>query len=223
MIENVGLTGDMYDAIDLSDNEITILTNFPRLERLRMLLLNNNPISRVDEHFSSYVPVLDTLIMTNNRISSFVDLDSICRIETLEILSLAGNPIQRKPNYRLFVISRLPKLRMLDFIRIRQEERIAAMKFALSRRGKAFYKEVQDLRHGKGSEEQRSTDSAQQDVPQKSSQPSASGTLDPAVAARLQEVINKAQDAQIISRIEEALLNGTIEATLDEIEKSMDL
>lgn len=222
MIENVGLTGDMYDAIDLSDNEITILTNFPRLERLRMLLLNNNPIARVDEHFATYVPVLDTLIMTNNRINSFVDLDNICRIQNLEILSLAGNPIQRKANYRLFVISRLPKLKMLDFVRIREKERIDSMKFALSRRGKAFYKELHDLRAGKVPQESPPAGTDTSGALQKSAQATTSGTLDPAIAARLHEIINKAQDPQVISRIEQALLSGTIEATLDEIEKSME-
>ena len=44
MIENLGATFDMYDAIDLSDNHIRKLDGFPMLPRLSTLYLNNNKI-----------------------------------------------------------------------------------------------------------------------------------------------------------------------------------
>jgi len=44
VIENLGATLDQFDCIDLSDNDIKKLENFPLLRRLRMLILNNNRI-----------------------------------------------------------------------------------------------------------------------------------------------------------------------------------
>lgn len=38
---------DQFDSIDLSDNAIVRLEGFPRLPRLKMLLLNNNRIAKV--------------------------------------------------------------------------------------------------------------------------------------------------------------------------------
>jgi U2 small nuclear ribonucleoprotein A' len=39
---------NQFDSIDLSDNAITLLQGFPRLLRLKQLLLNNNRIMRID-------------------------------------------------------------------------------------------------------------------------------------------------------------------------------
>lgn len=43
-IENMGATLDQFDTIDFSDNDIRRLDGFPRLPRLKCLLLNNNRI-----------------------------------------------------------------------------------------------------------------------------------------------------------------------------------
>lgn len=43
-IENLGATGDQFDTIDFSDNDIRRLDGFPYLKRLKCLLLNNNRI-----------------------------------------------------------------------------------------------------------------------------------------------------------------------------------
>ncbi len=41
------LLQNQFDSIDLSDNAITRLEGFPRLQRLKQLLLNNNRIARI--------------------------------------------------------------------------------------------------------------------------------------------------------------------------------
>lgn len=48
-IENLGVTKNQFDSIDLSDNAIVKLEGFPKLPRLRMLLLSNNRIARIDD------------------------------------------------------------------------------------------------------------------------------------------------------------------------------
>jgi hypothetical protein len=41
---------NQFDSIDLSDNNIIILEGFPKLPRLKVLLLNNNRIARIGRH-----------------------------------------------------------------------------------------------------------------------------------------------------------------------------
>lgn len=43
-IENLGATGDQFDTIDFSDNDIRKLDGFPYLKRLKCLFFNNNRI-----------------------------------------------------------------------------------------------------------------------------------------------------------------------------------
>ena len=60
---------DLYDVIDLSDNEIGRLENLPVLNNLQMLLLSNNKINRVAPNLGGNVPKLHTLILINNRLT----------------------------------------------------------------------------------------------------------------------------------------------------------
>jgi hypothetical protein len=60
---------DQFDSIDLSDNAIVRLEGFPRLPRLKVLLLNNNRIAKIGRHLEASVKNLDTLVLTNNKIA----------------------------------------------------------------------------------------------------------------------------------------------------------
>ena len=110
---------DQYDVIDLTDNEISKLENFPLLKQLNTLILHNNRINRIEENLGSYLPKLEWLMLNNNRVSEFSDIEALGSCASLTHLSLIDNPITLKPEYRLFVISRLPNLRMLDFRKIK--------------------------------------------------------------------------------------------------------
>ena len=48
-IENFGVLRDKYDSIDLSDNEIRKLDNFPMMLKATSFLLSNNLISKIGE------------------------------------------------------------------------------------------------------------------------------------------------------------------------------
>ena len=140
-IENLIASRDLYDTIDLTDNEIKKLENFPRLHRLQTLLLGNNSISKIDADTLSpkQVPSLHTLVLANNRILDFPDVEPLkVFAETLRNLSLLDNPIIKKPHYRYFVISKLPKLRSLDFKRVRPVEVVAALKMFPTDGSKTF-------------------------------------------------------------------------------------
>ena len=48
------------------------------------------------------------------------DLDSLSTLPRLKYLSLLDNPVTKQPNYRLYVVARCKKLKVLDFKKIKQ-------------------------------------------------------------------------------------------------------
>jgi U2 small nuclear ribonucleoprotein A' len=67
-IENLPATNDQFGCIDLSDNSITKVPQFPKLNRLRTVMLINNRISSIESDFAINVPYLENLILTNNKV-----------------------------------------------------------------------------------------------------------------------------------------------------------
>ncbi|XP_078355425.1 U2 small nuclear ribonucleoprotein A'-like [Oculina patagonica] len=135
VIENLGATLDQFDTIDMSENDIRKLEGFPLLKRLKSLLLNNNRICRIAEKLEESLPHLETIVMTSNSMQELKELDPLRSIKTLQYLSLLRNPVTNKPHYRLYVIHKLPQLRVLDFQRIKQRERDAAKRMFSGKRG----------------------------------------------------------------------------------------
>jgi len=128
IIENLGVTQDQYETFDLSDNEILKLDNFPLLKRLTSLLLSNNKIRTIASGLGQYLPKLQTVVLTNNKLASLQDLDPLAEFKELAYLSLLQNPVTKQKNYRPYVIHKLPKLRVLDYQKVKQKEREEAKK-----------------------------------------------------------------------------------------------
>ncbi|KAK9453993.1 leucine-rich repeat-domain-containing protein [Dipodascopsis uninucleata] len=128
VIENLGVTKDLNDTIDFTDNDITHLNNIPRLLRLQRLLFSRNRISYISPALSRSVPNLTTLVLTANALSKFEDLEGLRGLKRLTYLVLLGNPITNRENYRLKIIHMLPSVRILDFEKVKQSERDAAIK-----------------------------------------------------------------------------------------------
>ncbi|KAK7310229.1 hypothetical protein RJT34_07615 [Clitoria ternatea] len=126
VIENLGATEDQFDTVDLSDNEIVKLENIPHLNRLGTILINNNRITRINSNIGEFLPKLHTLVLTNNRIVNLVEIDPLASLPKLQFLSLLDNNITKKPNYRLYVIHKLKSLRVLDFKKVKNKERLEA-------------------------------------------------------------------------------------------------
>jgi U2 small nuclear ribonucleoprotein A' len=126
VIENLGATQNQFDSMDLSDNTIVRLEGFPKLARLKTLLLNNNRITRISRNLEENVPNIQWLVLTNNRLTNLADLDPLATFPKLTHLSLMDNVVTKKPNYRLYVIHKCRKLKQLDFKKVKQKERDAA-------------------------------------------------------------------------------------------------
>jgi len=110
----------------LSDNEIVKLENFPYLNRLGTLLVNNSRITRINPNLGEFLPKLHTLVLTNNRLTNLAEIDPLASLPKLQYLSLLDNTVTKQPDYRLYVIHKLKHLRLLDFKKVKQQERVAA-------------------------------------------------------------------------------------------------
>lgn len=142
VLENLGATLDQFDTIDLSDNEIRKLDGFPLLKRLKTLLLNNNRICRIGENLEQSLPNLMELILTSNNIQELGDLDPLATVKSLTLLSLLRNPVTNKKHYRLYVINKIPQIRVLDFQKVKMKERQEAEKMFKGKRGAQLAKDI---------------------------------------------------------------------------------
>ena len=129
---------DQFDVIDFSDNDIKKLDNFPQMQRLNALIVNNNNVSRIGAGLSEHLPKLTTIVLTNNKITHISEVEKLSCCSKLESLSLLDNPVALKPQYRLFVIHKIPSLKWLDFRKVQQSEREESAKFFKSPAGKAY-------------------------------------------------------------------------------------
>lgn len=204
VIENLGATEDQFDTIDLSDNEIVKLENLPYLNRLGTLIINNNRITRINPNIGEYLPKLHTLVLTNNRLVNLVEIDPLASLQKLQYLSLLDNNITKKPNYRLYVIHKLKSLRVLDFKKVKNKERLEAKTLFAS-------KEV---------EEETRKVSPKKFVPAEDTE-MAEEQQTPKVVAPTQDQINaikaaivNSQTLEEVARLEQALKSGQLPADL---------
>ncbi|XP_047218509.1 U2 small nuclear ribonucleoprotein A' [Girardinichthys multiradiatus] len=142
VLENLGATLDQFDTIDFSDNEVRKLDGFPLLKRLKTLLMNNNRICRIGENLEQSLPSLRELVLTNNSIQELGDLDLLASVKTLTLLSLLKNPVTNKKHYRLYVINKIPQIRVLDFQKVKLKERQEAEKMFKGKRGVQLAKDM---------------------------------------------------------------------------------
>ncbi|KAL8243526.1 hypothetical protein R6Q59_009784 [Mikania micrantha] len=205
-IENLGATEDQFDTIDLSDNEIVKLENFPNLNRLGTLLLNNNRITRINPNIGEFLPKLHSLVLTNNRLVNLVEIDPLASLPKLQYLSLLDNNITKKPNYRLYVIHKLKPLRLLDFKKVKQKERTEA--------GKLFA--------SKEAEEEAKKESVKTFVPgevptnePKEEEPSKPVGPTPEQILAIKAAIVNSQTLEEVARLEKALKSGQVPADLN--------
>ena len=71
-------------------------------------------------------PRLDTLSLMGNRLADLNEVAKLSKCTRLERLFLSNNPVAEMPDYRLFVVSRLPSLKVLDFQKVKPAERAEA-------------------------------------------------------------------------------------------------
>lgn len=123
IIENLGITKDLNGSIDLTDNDIRVLGNFPRLLQLKTLLLSTNRISHIQPDLGESLPNIECLVLSANSLNQLSDVNAISTLPKLTHLSLIDNPLVHLDYYRLYVIWRNPNLMVLDFMKVKDAER----------------------------------------------------------------------------------------------------
>ncbi|KAJ5042603.1 leucine-rich repeat-domain-containing protein [Bipolaris maydis] len=117
------------DAIDLTDNDIGQLGNFPLHPASVPCSLPKTEFSNIQPSLSSSIPNLRTLVLTKNRIHRAGRSRSLGCFKSLTYLSLMGNPVTSKElltrsrTTDTGVIWRCPSVRFLDFAKVRDVER----------------------------------------------------------------------------------------------------
>lgn len=97
---------------------------------------------RIGEHLEEYIPNLESLILTGNYLEELSDIEPLCTLEKLTTISLLHNPITSKQHYRLYLIYKLPQLRLLDFRKVTAKEKEEAKALFKSKKGKEIRKEI---------------------------------------------------------------------------------
>jgi len=198
-IENLGGTNDAYECLDLSDNDLIKVGNFPPLKRLHVLMLMNNRISRIALDAFHPLPNLQAVMLTGNKLEKLVDLEPLTKLPTLERLSLLENPVTKVKHYRPYMISKCSKtLRILDFNRIKDKERKASALLFGGDRGKKLMEEIAPPREvGKEASEGTATEA-------KKAGPS------PEVIEKIKKAIAEAETIEEVTRLEKALKSGIL-------------
>lgn len=93
------------------------------------------------------LPNLKTLALTNNNICELGDIEPLSECKKLEYVTFIGNPITHKDNYRLYIIYKLPSVRVIDFNRVRLTERDAAKKMFKGKSGRKAREAIQKSVH----------------------------------------------------------------------------
>lgn len=208
VIENLGATEDQFDTIDLSDNEIVKLENFPYLNRLGTILLNNNRITRINPNIGEFLPKLHTLILTSNRLTNLVEIDPLASLPKLQFLSLLENNITKRPNYRLYVIHKLKSLRLLDFRKVKQKERLEASKLFASQEAEELIKK-EAVKTSVPVEVAAPTEEPKADQASKPVGPT------PEQIIAIKAAIVNSQTLEEVARLEQALKSGQLPADLN--------
>lgn len=203
-IENLGATLDQFDTIDLSDNDLRKLDGLPYLSRLKCLLLNNNRILRIGEDLLESVPNLNSVILSGNNIQELGDLEPLTQLPHLETICLLMNPVSTKPYYREYMAYKFPHLRLLDFRKIKQKDRKAAIEFFRSKQGKDILKEV-------AKKSKISAAAAAQAEGNAAKNGTGGGRFaNPDDIRRIREAIKRASSLQEVERLSQILQSGHI-------------
>lgn len=126
-IENLSFTNNFFDTIDLTDNDIKFLGNFPVLDKLCVLIICNNSIKTIDTELDKCLEHLIYLNLANNDISDFNQIKNLFSLKNLKSLVLIENPISKDPSYFSVVTSLLPQLCSLDGVKIKRDKGLCSL------------------------------------------------------------------------------------------------
>lgn len=221
-IENLALAKDGFDLIDLTSNQITLLGDgFPPFPRLRSLYLGGNRVERIETGLAASLPNLTSLVLTSNRIASVqaLNVPELAKLRQLETLSILDNPVATAPRLRDLLIGALPCLKVLNFSKISADERQTVMKKAGTATAAPRANGRHKRKRAEGPNQRVGVDRAVSAGDDNRTEVDGLEPLRPAKKSRkltneesqaVKAFIDKAQSIKDVTRIQEALRNGTV-------------
>ncbi|KAK0672684.1 putative U2 small nuclear ribonucleoprotein A [Cercophora samala] len=207
-IENLAVAGP-HDSIDLTDNDIQLLGNFPLSPRVRTLLLARNRISAIAPGVVQSLPNLRNLNLGENEIRELGDLDVLGRWGGLVHLCLGGNPVVKKEHYRYWVLWRCPSVRFLDYQKVREAEREKARElFGTAEEPTELAQKIMGIKSK--TFDSSTTSGGKGGGPGGETSKLSRLKLTDKEKKKLQELIKRANSLEEINRLEKALLEGRL-------------
>lgn len=94
-IENLGAARNQ-ECFDFSDNDITLLGNFPLSPRVQTLLCARNRINQIQPTLAASLPSLTTLVLTQNNFTELAELVPLRGFKSLTHVSLIENSVTKQ-------------------------------------------------------------------------------------------------------------------------------
>lgn len=110
-------------GFDLSNIDI-----ISKLQNAETISLSLNKITSLEPF--SYCKNLQNLYLRQNCITDLREVDYLCSLPKLTYLMLRDNPISSLPNYRSYIINKLPNLKKLDDIDVTMDDRNPSNNFS---------------------------------------------------------------------------------------------
>eukprot|EP00042_Codosiga_hollandica_P029024 m.157234 g.157234 ORF g.157234 m.157234 type:complete len:215 (-) comp52949_c0_seq1:147-791(-) len=120
--------------LKLNNNALTSIESlFTTMERIlfdpraiTLLDLSFNHLKTIDVAALTLFPSLATLCLHANHIEKLAEVNKLSALPELKAVTLHGNEIEKDKNYRMYVLSRLPQLKKLDFAAVTKNDRESA-------------------------------------------------------------------------------------------------
>ncbi|KAI8611402.1 hypothetical protein BC830DRAFT_1141285 [Chytriomyces sp. MP71] len=120
-------------AIRLPNNHISSLNNLFSISsrivenplNIAWIDLSFNNLTEIDLELLNF-PHLNTLYLHANNIAALPEIEKLAQLDHLHTLTLHGNPLENAKGYRQYAVSRLARLKHLDFCAITKQDRAIA-------------------------------------------------------------------------------------------------
>ena len=120
---------EIVSGLKLNNNDLNDLSSFATAvskvtssQNVQFLDLSFNQLDEVGDDLASFEN-LNSLYLTGNKIRRFSDIFKLKGLSGLRSLSLQGNPISERKDYRLKILHAFPTLSKLDFTAVTRADR----------------------------------------------------------------------------------------------------
>jgi Leucine-rich repeat (LRR) protein len=122
-VENLSSLSSLK-RLNIARNRLTSIDHLETLENLTQLSLEDNQITSL-RGLASAMKLME-LYVGNNRIESLKEIQHLKALPKLTILDLSGNDIARLPDYRLYTVYYLRRVKVLDGVSVSPQDQSEA-------------------------------------------------------------------------------------------------